>query len=171
MNISNNHVVSVSYHLTSPDESGAEQTIEKTAPGDPFVFIIGLGQLLPEFEQNLIGKKVGDTFDFRISAENGYGVYQAEHVVEIPIEAFLDESGKFDSEMIQVGRTVPMMDNEGHRLMGVVKEVGLSAVKMDFNHPLAGRALHFVGDVLEVREAEAEELAHGHVHGPGGHHH
>jgi FKBP-type peptidyl-prolyl cis-trans isomerase SlyD len=171
MVISNNHVVAVNYHLTSPDESGVEQTVEKTTPGDPFVFILGIGQLLPDFEQNLMGKKVGDTFDFHISAEKGYGVYNAEHIVEIPVEAFLDESGKFDSEMIQVGRTVPMMDNEGHRLMGVVKEVGLSNVKMDFNHPLAGRGLHFVGEVLEVRVAEQEELAHGHVHGAGGHQH
>lgn len=172
MTITIDHVVAVSYHLTVPGENGGDEvTVEKTHENEPFMFLFGAGGLLPEFEGNLNGKKVGDTFDFRITAANGYGTYQAEHVVKIPIEAFLDESGKLDTEMVVVGKTLPMMDNEGHRLMGVVKAVALDHVEMDFNHPLAGKDLHFVGEVLEVRPASAEELAHGHVHGPGGHHH
>ncbi|TND10274.1 MAG: FKBP-type peptidyl-prolyl cis-trans isomerase SlyD [Bacteroidetes bacterium] len=172
MNIADKHVVSVSYHLTVPDENGsAEQTVEKTSPEEPFTFLFGSGGLLPEFEKNLSGKIAGDSFDFRITAENGYGVYQIENIVNIPIQAFLDESGKLDTEMVVVGNSLPMMDNEGHRLMGVVKEVALNHVRMDFNHPLAGKELHFTGEVLLVRPATAEELDHGHVHGPGGHHH
>lgn len=171
MNIADKHVVSVSYHLTVPDDNGGEQTVEQTRPEEPFVFLFGSGGLLPEFESNLAGKAVGDAFDFRITAENGYGRYMIEHIVNIPIQAFLDENGKLDTEMVVVGNTLPMMDSEGHRLMGVVKEVALEHVRMDFNHPLAGKDLHFTGEILEIRMATPEELDHGHVHGPGGHHH
>lgn len=172
MTISEKQVVSVNYHLTVPGENeGTEITIEKTSTEDPFVFLFGAGQLLPDFEANLKGKNPGDKFDFRIAAGRGYGEYQADHVVNLPIENFLDQSGKLDTEMIALGKNVPMVDNEGHRLWGKVIEIGLSNIKMDFNHPLAGKELHFAGEVLDVREATAEELDHGHVHGPGGHHH
>ncbi|HEY6161907.1 MAG TPA: peptidylprolyl isomerase, partial [Bacteroidia bacterium] len=66
---------------------------------------------------------------------------------------------------------LPMVDNKGNHLQGKVTEISLTEVKMDFNHPMAGKDLHFTGEVLEVRDATQEELAHGHVHGPGGHHH
>ncbi|HTF03043.1 MAG TPA: FKBP-type peptidyl-prolyl cis-trans isomerase [Bacteroidia bacterium] len=172
MTISEKQVVSVNYHLTVPGENGgAEITIEKTSVEDPFVFLIGAGQLLPDFEMNLKGKKSGDTFDFRVTAANGYGEYQLDHIVNLPIENFLDQQGKLDTEMIALGKNVPMVDNEGHRLWGKVIEIGLENIKMDFNHPLAGKELHFAGEVLDVREASKEELDHGHVHGAGGHHH
>lgn len=172
MIISEKQVVSVNYHLTVPgDNGGAEITIEKTSTEEPFVFLIGAGQLLPDFESNLAGKKVGDKFDFRIEAGRGYGEYQLDHVVNLPIENFLDDKGKLDTEMIAVGKNVPMVDNEGHRLWGKVIEIGINNVKMDFNHPLAGKELHFEGEVLDVRTATQDELDHGHVHGPGGHHH
>jgi FKBP-type peptidyl-prolyl cis-trans isomerase SlyD len=172
MNISNNSVVSVNYHLSVPGENGSEEiTIEKTSKEDPFVFLFGGGQLLPDFEKNLSGKKPGDTFDFRINAEAGYGTYQLDHIVNLPIENFLGEDGKLDTETIAVGKNVPMVDAEGHRLWGKVIEVSLKDIRMDFNHPLAGKELHFSGEVMDVREATKEELDHGHVHGPGGHHH
>lgn len=173
MTISEKQVVSVNYHLTVPgeDNSAEEITIEKTSTEEPFVFLYGAGQLLPLFEKNLAGKKAGDKFNFRVPAEEGYGTYQLDHVVNLPIENFLGEDGKLDTEMIALGKNVPMVDNEGHRLWGKVLEISLQHIKMDFNHPLAGKELHFDGEVLDVREATADELDHGHVHGAGGHHH
>lgn len=171
MIIAKDHVVAVSYHLTVPAATGGEETIEQTRSDDPFLFLFGSGSLLAEFEMNLAGKKVGDAFDFKIEAENGYGTYQIEHIVNIPMDAFLGEDGKLDSTMIAPGKQVPMMDNEGNRLIGKVLDVETDHVRMDFNHPLAGKQLHFVGEVLDVRVATADELSHGHVHGPGGHHH
>lgn len=171
MTISDKHVVAVSYHLTVPGNEGAEETVEETRPEEPFVFLFGAGGLLPEFERNLSGKSVGDNFDFRISAKEGYGEYQLDHVISIPIESFLDENGKLDSEMIAVGNTVPMVDGEGHRLFGKVLEVGLEQIRMDFNHPLAGKDLHFKGEVLQIRAATEDELSHGHAHGMDGEHH
>lgn len=171
MMIEKNKVVSVNYHLTVKEEDGKESLVEKTDTDHPFVFLYGAGGLIEAFEQNLKGKKVGDTFDFYIDSKNGYGDRDEDHVVNIPIEAFKGEDGSMDNEMVKVGETLPMVDNTGHRMQGVVEEVTDEYVRMDFNHPLAGEELHFVGEVLEVRNATDEEMAHGHVHGPGGHHH
>ena len=89
----------------------------------------------------------------------------------LPANIFHYENGSFDSAMFQVGSIVPMSDSDGNQLRGRILEVNDETVQMDFNHPLAGTDLHFVGTILEVRDAEAEELAHGHAHGPHGHQH
>jgi FKBP-type peptidyl-prolyl cis-trans isomerase SlyD len=73
--------------------------------------------------------------------------------------------------MLEIGNELPMTDSDGNRLVGIVADVNDKIVVMDFNHPMAGEDLHFVGSILEVREATSEEISHGHVHGPGGHHH
>ena len=171
MTIEKNKVVSVEYTLTVKNGSGEESLVEKTDKAHPFVFLFGAGGLIPAFEDNLSGKKVGDGFDFYIKAAEGYGEHDAGHVVNIPIEAFKGEDGKVNTDEVAVGKTLPMIDNQGHRLQGLVQEVNEQFVRMDFNHPLAGQDLHFTGKVIEVREATAEEISHGHVHGPGGHHH
>lgn len=171
MQIEKNKVVSVNYHLTVKDENGKEELVEKTDSERPFVFLYGAGNLLEEFEKNLSGKSKGDKFDFVIEAGNGYGDWSEENIVNIPIDAFKDNEGNIDKEMLKEGNTLPMVDNEGNHLQGTVEEVTESSVKMDFNHPLAGQDLHFKGEILEIRNATEEELDHGHVHGPGGHHH
>ncbi len=168
MKIENNAVVSVNYLLKV---KGTTEKVEETSKEHPFVFIFGTGGLLPDFESNLNGKKAGDRFDFFVDHQNGYGVRDEQHVVMIPIDAFLGEDGKLDTENIKVGVTVPMVDNEGNRIYGQVLEITVEHVKMDFNHTLAGQDLHFSGEVLDVRPATEDELAHGHVHGEHGHHH
>ena len=168
MVIENNAVVSVNYTLKVKDTG---EQVEQTSVEHPFVFIYGTGGLLEDFETNLLGKKAGDTFDFFIEHSRGYGVRDEQHIVMIPAEAFQGEDGKFDTENVKVDVTLPMVDNEGNRLYGKVMEITAEHVKMDFNHPLAGQDLHFKGEVLEIREASADELSHGHVHGPHGHQH
>jgi FKBP-type peptidyl-prolyl cis-trans isomerase SlyD len=168
MKIDKDTVVSVNYLLTN---KGTGEKIEQTSKENPFVFLFGTGGLLEEFEKNLFNKVVGDTFDFVIDAEKGYGLRNDEFVANVPMDAFLDEQGNFDSESIKVGVTLPMVDNEGSPLYGTVLEITDTHVNMDFNHPLAGQDLHFKGEILEIRNATQDELAHGHVHGPGGHHH
>jgi FKBP-type peptidyl-prolyl cis-trans isomerase SlyD len=168
MTIKQNAVVSVNYNLKV---KGTNEQVEQTSKEHPFVFIFGNGGLLPDFEANLLNKKTGDTFDFFIEHKNGYGLRDEQHVVMIPIEAFKAEDGTMDDEMVKVGVTLPMVDNDGNKLYGLVMEITAEYVKMDFNHPLAGKDLHFVGEVLEVRAATEEEIAHGHVHGEHGHHH
>jgi FKBP-type peptidyl-prolyl cis-trans isomerase SlyD len=149
---------------------GSEELIEQTTPDRPFVFLYGVGGLIEDFEKNLAGKKTGDSFDFHVKADKAYGMHNKDYVAEIPKEAFHVE-GKFDSERVKAGEELPMLDSEGHQMHGLVVEVGENHVTMDFNHPLAGYDLHFVGKIVEVRDATSEEIEHGHVHGPGGHHH
>lgn len=168
MTAGQNKVVSVNYTLKNKNTG---EQVEQTSKEQPFVFIFGIGGLLPDFESNLSGKKAGDTFDFFIEAAAGYGTRHEDHVVMIPVNAFQGEDGKLDEENVKVGVTLPMVDNEGNRMYGQVLEINDEFVKMDFNHPLAGEDLHFAGEVLDVREATADEIAHGHVHGEHGHHH
>lgn len=170
MIIESNKVVSVNYHLTGKPEGGAEELIEQTSDDKPFVFLYGTGGILEDFEKNLSGKKAGDSFDFHIKADKAYGTHNPDYVAEIPKEAF-HVDGQFDHERVKAGNELPMLDSEGHQMHGLVVEVGENHVTMDFNHPLAGYDLHFSGSVLEVRNATPEELDHGHVHGPHGHHH
>jgi FKBP-type peptidyl-prolyl cis-trans isomerase SlyD len=167
--VQKNMVVSVNYEL-KVDENG-ELVIADKSEGNPLVFLHGAGMLLPEFEQNILGKTIGDTVSFQISAENGYGVRSEQDVVSIPIDSFKDQEGKVDTNIVRAGNVLPMMDQNGRQFQGIVCEVTDDAVVMDFNHPMAGKELHFTVTVVDVRPATEEELAHGHVHGPGGHHH
>jgi len=170
MTISEDKAVTVNYHLTASKDNQPEELIEQTSPEHPFVFLFGFGGVLPDFESNLNGKQKGDKFDFKINAESGYGLFEKDYVVKIDKTAF-EVDGKFDDSRIKVGEDVEMNDAEGNRLIGKVLEITDEHVEMDFNHPLAGFNLHFIGEVLDVREATQEELDHGHVHGEGGHHH
>jgi FKBP-type peptidyl-prolyl cis-trans isomerase SlyD len=170
MKIDKNKVVTLNYHLTSSEGNEPEELVEQTSAEHPFVFLYGTGSVLADFETNLNGKSKGDKFDFRIKCDNAYGAHDPEYIATIPKTAFMVE-GKFDAERVRVGEELPMMDAEGNQLFGFVLEVGEENVSMDFNHPLAGHDLHFSGEVMDVREATAEEISHGHVHGPGGHHH
>ncbi|MGZ3884036.1 MAG: FKBP-type peptidyl-prolyl cis-trans isomerase [Bacteroidia bacterium] len=170
MKINKGKVASVNYHLTANKDNGPEELVEQTSVERPFVFLYGVGQLLPDFEANLDEKSKGDKFDFRVKADKGYGLVEKDYIVNVNREAFVVD-GKFDDERIKVGEDIQMHDQDGNQLIGRVMEITGDHVTMDFNHPLAGFDLHFVGEVLDVREATAEELEHGHVHGPGGHHH
>jgi FKBP-type peptidyl-prolyl cis-trans isomerase SlyD len=172
MIITHKTVVSVNYKLTVSNEQAIqEELVEETSETKPFVFLFGTGGLLEEFEKNLNGLKAGDDFDFVIKSEQGYGGASPENVVKLPISAFRAEGEELDTDMVSPGNFIPMVDDQGHQMQGLVVAVNEDHVLMDFNHPLAGKDLHFTGSVNTVREATADELAHGHVHGEGGHHH
>ena len=172
MNIVKNSVVSLGYTLkTRTGLSLEEKQVENTTADRPFVFIYGAGMLLPDFEKNLNGKRAGDKFDFIIPAASGYGVKNDKYVMNIPIDSFKSKDGTLDLNEVKVGNILTMNDNQGNQLQGTILEVTAVHVRMDFNHLLAGHELHFTGEVLNVRSATAEEISHGHVHGPGGHHH
>ncbi len=167
MTIENKMVVSVNYQLKEAKENGA--LIEQTSKEQPFTFLFGVGNLLPEFEANLKGKKIGDTFDFSIKSANAYGETDPEAVGELPVKMLLD--GGLKQEELKLGMMLPLQDQAGNvhqaKVIGITEEM----VKVDLNHPMAGIDLHFTGEVLAIRAASESEIAHGHVHGPGGHHH
>ncbi len=165
MHISPNSVVSLSYTLTLDNGAIADQTSDE----NPFVFIHGLGQTLAAFDENLANLKAGDHFNFTIDAANGYGTPHPDRIINIARSIF--DGDDVPSDMLTVGNFVPMQDQEGNPMEGLIVEIDDEKVRMDFNHPLAGQSLHFTGNIIEVRAASQEEIDHGHVHGPGGHHH
>lgn len=157
MKIAENMYVAVTYDL-NVGEGEERELMEKATREVPLKFIFGTGMMIPAFETALSGLEVGSKFDFTIAPADAYGEYDENHVLDLPKNIF-EVDGKFDSEMIKEGNTVPMMDAEGNRLNGSVLEVKEDVVIMDFNHPLAGETLHFSGEVIDVHEATAEEIA------------
>jgi len=168
MQITKNTVVSLSYILKRDDTSG--EIIEETKAGDPLSFLYGNGQMLPKFEEHLSTLSTGDDFEFTLSSDDAYGEMDQDAIIDLEKSIFMVD-GKTDDEMLAIGNVIPMRDDQGHMLQGIVVSVTDDLVRMDFNHPMAGNVLHFKGNVIEVREASAEELSHGHAHGAGGHHH
>jgi FKBP-type peptidyl-prolyl cis-trans isomerase SlyD len=170
MKIEKNKVVTLTYELRIQNENGEQSLIEVANDEQPMAFIYGMSGLPDQFEENLNDLSEGDAFEFKLDAEEGYGEYDENAVVELPLNVF-EVEGAVPDNMLEVGNFIPMTDSEGNQLQGRVAEITDTAVKMDFNHPLAGKELYFKGNVAQVREATKEELDHGHVHGPGGHHH
>lgn len=155
MEINQNKVVSLSYTLVVNGE-----TIETVTAEKPLKFIFGSGYLLPKFEENIAGKKVGDGFSFTLTAKEGYGEVNNDAIVEIPKSAF-EVEGKIEEGILEIGKVLPMMDSEGNRLNGKIDEIKDAVVVMNFNHPLAGADLSFTGKVVEVREATEMEITNG----------
>jgi len=167
MKISTNTVVTINYKLQESDTEG--DLIQEVNNEEPFTFLFGHNQVLPQFESNLKGKSKGAFFEFGIKSKDGYGERDPKAVADLPIGIFMKDGILLTH--VQLGTYLPMNDQDGNQLQGLVLEIGDETVKMDFNHPMAGMDLYFSGEVIDIRAATAGELAHGHVHGPGGHHH
>ena len=153
MKISDEKMVSLTYDLTVEGE-----LMEQTTKERPLTFLFGMGMMLEKFEKNLEDLQVGDKFSFTLSPEEAYGERNEDIVAEIPKHIF-EVDGKFDDEMVFEGATLPMMNANGQRMMGSILEIKDDIVVMDFNHPLAGDTLHFEGEVIDVHEPTAEEIA------------
>ncbi|MCB0520505.1 MAG: peptidylprolyl isomerase [Saprospiraceae bacterium] len=168
MVIEKNKVVSLHYRLQEDDAQG--NLVEETFGSSPLVFLFGAGQMLPAFERELQGKATGDEFSFSIESREAYGESDPSAIIEIPISAF-EMDGGIPEGLLLPGKMIPMSDDKGNKLNGIVRELTEEGVVMDFNHPMAGQDLFFSILVQDVRAATQEEIEHGHVHGPGGHHH
>lgn len=158
MKVSDEKMVSLTYDLTVADDEGNPELMERATQENPLTFMFGMGMMLPDFEKNVAGLQVGDKFSFTLEPEQAYGLFVEENVVELPKHIF-EVDGKFDSEHIVEDASIPMMTEQGQRIMGSVLEVKEETVLMDFNHPLAGETLHFEGEVIDVHEATPEEIA------------
>lgn len=168
MTVGENKVVSMTYTLR--EESSTGQMIQKVSEDRPFVYLFGIGGLLPSFKANLEGLNAGDDFSFILQKDEAYGLPSDENIIRLDKQVF-EIDGVFDEAAIKVGEIIPMEDENGYPLTGKILEVADNHVLVDFNHPLAGLNLYFEGKILDVRDATSEELAHGHVHGPHDHHH
>lgn len=163
MTIDNNHAVTLKYVLKTDDANGEKVLVEETTNENPLSFIYGAGMMIPKFEEQIKGLKTGDKTSFTILPEDGYGELNPEAVVQLPIDMFEGQ------ELPPVGAILPLSDNQGNNFQAFVVEVTPEAVIADLNHPMAGKSLHFEVEILNNREATAEELSHGHTHGIDGH--
>jgi FKBP-type peptidyl-prolyl cis-trans isomerase SlyD len=149
----------VSIHYTLRDNKGT--TLDSSVGHEPLLYIQGIGNLIPGMEEGLEGKMKGDKVEIKVSPEKGYGERDAKMIQKVPRSAFGGQEVKKGMQF--------QTDQRGQVV--TVTEVGLDTITVDGNHPLAGVELNFSVEVLDIRNATSEELAHGHVHGPGGHHH
>ena len=150
------------FHYTLTDDAG--KVIDSSRGREPLSYLHGAGNIVPGLEKEMTGRSAGDKFDVKVNPDEGYGQHEPQLVQVVPREAFQGV------EDLQVGMEFQAHTAHGPMSVAIAKIDG-DAVTVDGNHPLAGKRLNFAIEVTEVRDASLEELSHGHVHGPGGHHH
>lgn len=161
MQIAANKAVSIDYTLTND----AGEVIDSSAGAAPLVYLHGCGNIIVGLEKALEGKQAGDQLNVTIEPEDAYGEYSAELV------AVLDRAMFEGVDELEVGMQFHASAPDGGMQVVTIRDIEGNDVTVDGNHPLAGQRLTFDVKVVQVREASAEEVAHGHIHGEGGHHH
>ena len=157
----------VRFHYTVSERGGEPQEsatpLESSRDREPLSILVGHGNIIPGLEQAMDGREAGDSFSTDVPAAQAYGEKREGLSQRVPKKHFGDQR-------LAPGMQVVLNTNFGPRAV-TIEKVGMSVVDVDLNHPMAGKDLHFDIEVVEVREASAEELEHGHVHGEGGHQH
>jgi FKBP-type peptidyl-prolyl cis-trans isomerase SlyD len=150
------------FHYTLRNEAGDE--LETSRGSDPSAYLHGANGIIPGLEKAMEGKSAGDVFSATVAPEDAYGQPDPERQQRVPVKHLLFK-GK-----LKPGMVVQLNTSDGRMPVTVVK-AGRHSADIDTNHPLAGQSLTFDIEIVEVREASEEEIAHGHAHGPGGHQH
>jgi len=143
----------MAYELKIEDE-----IVDQAPEDDPLLFIQGHGHIIPGLETAIEGMAIGDSKHVSVKAEDGYGKYSEEDVVELPRSEFPEDFP------LEVDMEVTVEDDEGLESSAFVEEITADTVTLDFNHPLAGRDLEFDVKIIALRLPTSEELDHDHVH-------
>ena len=151
-----NKYIAVAYKLYTVD-NGTSELVEEATDAEPFQFISGYGIALDAFEKAVVGLGKGETFDFTLQKDDAYGDYELEHVLDLDKGIFCI-NGHFDHENIFKDAIIPLQNEDGNRFYGRVLSIGDDKVKVDLNHPLAGKTLNFKGHIVEAREATNDEI-------------
>lgn len=161
MLIANQHVVAIDYTLSND----AGEVIDSSAGAEPLVYLHGASNIVAGLENALTGKAVGDELEVSVEPQDAYGEYSAELITNLGREMFegVDE--------LEVGMQFHASAPDGGMQIVTIRDIDGDQVTIDGNHPLAGQQLNFKVKVVSIREASEEEVAHGHVHGEGGHQH
>lgn len=161
MKIALNSVVAMDYELRVGED---DEVIDSSDDGS-FVFLIGHGNVIPGLEEALLGRGAGEEIAVSIPPEKGYGIRDDGKMIGLP------RSNLPPDFVVEIGLPLELEDEKGHSFPVWIAGTHDDDVVLDGNHPLAGETLKFSVKLLSVRTATEEELQHGHVHGPGGHHH
>lgn len=160
MKVEKNHVISIDYTLK--DDQG--EILDTSDGRGPLLFIQGIGNIIPGLEKALEGKVIGDHVKVRIAPEDAYGVREDSLIQKVPKDQFETP------DTLEIGMQFEVETEQGHMVVSVV-QIEEFHIMVDGNHPLAGVPLNFDVRIKDIRSASKEEMAHGHVHGAGGHHH
>jgi FKBP-type peptidyl-prolyl cis-trans isomerase SlyD len=160
MQIANDMAVLIHYKVAS--ESG--EVLDSSEGDEPLAYIQGQGDIVPGLEQALLGKSAGDRVQVTVEPKLGYGEREDSKIQTVPRDAFESDND------IQPGMRFQAESDDGDVIVTVTK-VTSEEITIDANHPLAGQTLNFDVEVISVRRCTDEELAHGHIHSEGGHHH
>ena len=164
MKIEKDRVVRFHYTVNEATaHANGEAAVESSKDREPLAILFGHGNIIPGLEKAMEGKEAGDSFGADVTAADAYGELREGLSQRVPKK-------HFGNQRLAPGMQVVLNTNFGPRAV-TIQKVGMSVVDIDLNHPMAGKDLHFDVDIVEVREASAEELEHGHVHGDGGHEH
>ena len=161
MTIAQHKVVTIHYKVSDSD---SEELIDSSENSEPMTYLHGARNIIPGLEQALEGKSQGDELEVTIPPAEAYGERSDDRIQQVPREAFQG------MDKVEPGMAVTAQTGQG-QIDLVVTAVDDEMVTVDANHPLAGKSLKFNVTVEQVRDASEEEIAHGHVHGPGGHDH
>jgi len=163
MKIEKNKVVTLSCELRENDNNG--QMIDSYPSDDPLKFLTGASNIIEDFEEKINGLSSGDTFDFMLEAAQAFGDYDDENVIQIPYNEIIEANQDKDAQL-ELGHPIKVADEEGNEMIGEVTDINIEEnfVTVDFNHPFAGIPVHFSGKIIEVRDANATEIEHGHAH-------
>ena len=156
MDKTNHKFVQVTYKLYTTKDGVMELT-EQSAEGRPLTFYSGMGMVLDDFESEVLKHAQGEDFDFTLSPSQAYGDYNEQHVIDIDKDVF-SPNGTFDAEHIYKDAIVPLQNEQGNRFLGHVLDITDTHVKVDLNHPLAGKTLNFKGTVVSNRDASDDEV-------------
>ena len=159
MKIAKDSVVRFHYSVSEP----GQESLESSRDREPLAILIGHGNIIPGLEAALQDREAGESFGVDVAASEAYGERRDGLTQRVPKK-------HFGAQKLEPGMQVVLQTNFGPRPV-TIEKVGMSVVDVDLNHPMAGKDLDFDIDIVEVREATPEELAHGHVHGDGGHQH
>lgn len=151
----------VRFHYTVSEVG--QESLESSKDREPLAILYGHGNIIPGLETAMLDREAGDSFGVDVAAADAYGEKRDGLSQRVPKK-------HFGAQKLEPGMQVVLQTNFGPRAV-TIQKVGMSVVDVDLNHPMAGKDLHFDVEIVEVREASAEELEHGHVHGDGGHHH
>jgi len=154
MKIAKTNFVTSHYRLKEDNAEG--KIIEETFGKEPLSFVYGVGMMIPGFEAEIDGLSAGNKKGFAVVAEDAYGLYNDDNVIDLPLENFGDEANQ--AEVLIVGKRIALQDNTGREHIGLVKEVKAETAAIDFNHPMAGNDLFFEVEIINVRETTPQEL-------------
>jgi len=159
LKVQDGQVVSMQYTLWVDGE-----VVDSSKNGDPLQFVVGIGNIIPGLEKEMIGMGMGESKEVVVAPAEGYGNYDSEAFIEVPLDQFPDDFP------VKVGTELQVQDDSGNPRYARIKSTDEKNALLDLNHPLAGKEMTFNVKVVNLRQATKEELEHRHVHADGHHH-